>query len=152
MKQRRFDEFTQMFIVNASQMAYLEDAPKTQMMLQKFCELLRYFIKVDGQVLLSNEIEVLRNYVDIQKIRYGNRFDITYVNCSGFEDIYIKHLIILDFFDHILNNALVQYEKIIDFTIEIVSGKDINLRITLKTDLEKEEFLRLLVEEGDINV
>lgn len=152
MRQRRFDEVTQMFVVNAGQMAYLENAPKTQMMLQMFCELLRYFHKADAQVLLSKELEALRNYIDIQKLRYGNRFDITYVNCSGFDDININHLIIIDFVDHILNNALVQYEGFIDFTVEIKFSDGIFLRVILKKDMKKEEFIMPLVEMGDVNV
>lgn len=152
MKQRRFDEFTQIFLVNASQMAYLEDAPGTQNMLQKFYDLFRYFIKPEGQVLLSCELDTLQNYIDIQKIRYGNRFNIAFVNCSGFGDTHINHLTIIDFFDHILNDALLQYEKIISFTIEVVSGKDISLKVLLETDTETEEFVRLLVDEVDINV
>lgn len=149
MKQRKFDQFTQIFLVNASQMAYLEEAHGTQVMLQKFIELFRYFIKVDAQVNLANELVALKNYVDLQKTRYGNRFDITYTNCSGFDDISISHLTIIDFFDNILNNALVQYERTINFTIEIVSGTNINLRVTLKTDRELEEFNRVLAEEGE---
>lgn len=141
-----------MFVVNAAQMAYLENAPKTQMMLQMFCELLRYFYKGDTQVLLSKELEALRNYIDIQKIRYGNRFDITYLNCSGFEDININHLSVIDFVDHILNNALVQYEGIIALTVEIKDTNGIFLRVILKKDMKKEEFSRPLAEMGDVNV
>ncbi len=152
MKLRRFDEVTQMFVVNAGQMAYLENAPKTQMMLQMSCELLRYFYNGDTQVLLSKELEALRNYIEILKIRYGNRFDVTYVNCSEFEDININHLSIIDFVDHILNNALVQYEGIIDFTVEIKCSDGIFLRVILKKDMKKEEFLRPLAEMGDANV
>ncbi len=152
MKQRRFDEVTQMFIVNAGQMAYLENAPKTQMMLQISCELLRYFYNGDTKVLLSKELEALRNYIEIQKIRYGNRFDITYVNYSDFEDININHLSIIDFVDHILNNALVQYEGIIDFTVELKCSNGIFLKVILKKDMKKEEFLRPLAEMGDADV
>lgn len=152
MKLRRFDEVTQMFIVNAGQMAYLENAPKTQMMLQISCELLRYFYNGDTQVLLSKELDSLRNYIEILKIRYGNRFDINYVNFSEFEDININHLSIIDFVDHILNNALVQYEGIIDFTAEIKCSDGIFFKVILKKDMKKEEFLRPLVEMGDANV
>ncbi|MBC7959051.1 MAG: histidine kinase [Vallitaleaceae bacterium] len=152
MKQRRFDEFTQIFLVNASQMAYLEDAPSTQLMLQKFYELFRYFLRRDNQILLANEMDALKNYIDIQKIRYGNRFDINLLNHTEFDYIFINHLVIIDFFDQLLNNALVQYEKIIGFTVEVVSDKDICLKVTLKTDSMVEEFFRVLVEEGDINV
>jgi LytS/YehU family sensor histidine kinase len=149
MKQRRFDEFTQIFLVNASQMAYLEEAPSTQVMLQKFYDLFRYFIKPESRVLLSCEMDILQSYIDIQKIRYGNRFNISFINCSGFGDTQINHLAIIDF---ILNDALIQYEKIISFTIEIVSSKDISLKVILETDSETEEFIRLLVDEEDIYV
>lgn len=152
MKQRRFDQFTQLFLVNASQMAYLEEAHGTQAMLQKFNELFRYFIKVDLHVNLSDEINALKNYVDIQKTRYGNRFFITFTNCDTINDIVISHLAIFDFFDSILNNALVQYENTINFDIEVICDKNITLRVTLKTDREVEEFNRVLLEEGDSGV
>jgi LytS/YehU family sensor histidine kinase len=149
MKQRRFDQFTQIFLVNASQMAYLEEAHGTQAMLQKFNELFRYFIKMDVHVNLSEEINALKNYVDIQKTRYGNRFHITFTNCDNTDDILINHLSIFDFFDYILNNALVQYENTINFDVEIITARNISLRVTLRTDREVEEFNRILLEEGD---
>ena len=60
MKQRNFNLFTQAVILNASQMAYLEDAKKTQTMLLRFNELFRYYIKPDSPVILSEELNGLK--------------------------------------------------------------------------------------------
>lgn len=152
MKQRRFDEFTQIFLLSASQMAYLEDASNTQGMLQKFYELFNYFIKNNRTDSLSNEINHLQKYIDIQKIRYGSRFETNFINQPSKEEIFIQRLGSIDFFDLILNDALVKYETIINFNIEIVYGENLGLKIELKTEDKKEEFYKSLAEERDMDV
>lgn len=148
MKQRRFDQFTQIFLVNASQMAYLEEAHGTQTMLLKFNELFRYCIKVDAGSFLSEEIKALLNYIDIQKTIFGNRFNITVENFDTFDDILIGHLTIIDFFESILNSALEKYEEPISFFVQIIQKECKGLRVVLRTDGIKEEFFKALEEEA----
>ncbi len=152
MEQRRFDQFTQIFLVNASQMAYLEEAHETQAMLQKFIELFRYFNKADALVNLKEEMLALRNYVDLQKLRYGSRLEITCACPDERGDTPVRHLAILDFFDNLLGNALVQFENAISCNIGIEPGENARLKVVLEADGQKEEFSRVLLEEVNSGV
>lgn len=148
MKQRNFNLFTHAVILNASQMAYLEDAKKTQTMLLSFDELFRYFIRSDSTVTLSEEIKGLKNYIDIQIMRYGDRFNVRFPEGEICDRILVNHLEIIDFFDNILNNALAQYENSIRINMEVNSQSDVCLMIFLNSDDNYEEFSIGLMEEG----
>lgn len=148
MKQKNFNLFTQTVILNASQMAYLEDAKKTQTMLLRFNELFRYFIKSDSPVILSEEINGLKNYVDIQLMRYGDRFSVEFPEEEICDHILVNHLEVIDFFDNILNNALAQYENSIRVAIKIETKSIVRLMIFLYSDNNYEEFSIVLMEEG----
>jgi len=151
MERRRFDRFTQIFLVNASQMAYIEEAPGTQDMLQKFIELFRYFNRPEERVSLTEEINALKIYVDLQRLSYGSRFDVVWTNCEDPEDISVRRLTMLDLFDNILSNALVQYENPIRFIFEVTCGKNAGVSVTLKADEETEVFTRSFSEEADLD-
>ena len=148
MKQRNFNLFTQAVILNASQMAYLEDAKKTQTMLLRFNELFRYYIKPDSPVILSEELNGLKNYVDIQIMRYGNRVNVKLPEEEVCDHILVNHLEVIDFFDNILNNALAQYENSIKVEMKIDTQNCARLRIFLYSDNNFEEFSIDLMEEG----
>lgn len=59
-----------------TQTAYMEDAPETAALMEATSEFLRYNLgKVTKQVTLKDEIENLRNYILIQKGRFGDRIE-----------------------------------------------------------------------------
>lgn len=149
MKRRRFDRFTQIFLVNASQMAYIEEAPVTQDMLQKFIELFRYFNRTEETVSLTEEINALQNYIHLQRLRYGSRFDVSCTKCEDSGDISVSRLTVLDLFDDIISNALIQYENPIRFIFEVSPGDNASIVVTLITDTGTEMFSRLLTEEAN---
>lgn len=149
MMKRRFDRFTQIFLVNVSQMAYIEEAHETQEMLQKFIELFRYFNKAEEMVSLTEEMTALQNYVDLQRLRYGSRFEVSCTNCKDLGDILVSRLTILDLFDDILCNALIQYENPFRFIFKVIPGDNASIAVTLITDMDNEVFSRSLTEEAD---
>lgn len=151
MKRRRFDQFTQIFLVNASQMAYIEEAPKTQEMLQKFIELIRYFNSTEKLVSLTEEMTALQNYIDLQRLRYGSQFEVSCNNCVDSGDISVNRLNILDLFDSILSMALVQYENPVRFIFEVNPGENATIAMTLIADTETKVFRRLLSEEVNLD-
>ena len=60
-------------------MATLQNAPVISTMASSMINLLKYnFSKNDTLVTLSEEIESVKNYVSIQKYKYGDMFDIVY--------------------------------------------------------------------------
>lgn len=116
---KKFDEFTYIFLVNASQMAYLEDAGKTHAMLQQFNELYRYMIKSDGTALLIEELKAFKIYMDIQSSRYEGRFSFNFENRISNNDINVRHLSLLDFADGIMNDALTRFEGFFKITFKL---------------------------------
>lgn len=60
-------------------MATLQNAPIVSTMVSSIINLLKYnFSRKDSLVSLSEEIDSVKNYVSIQKYKYGDMFDIVY--------------------------------------------------------------------------
>ncbi|MGI8597912.1 MAG: sensor histidine kinase [Chitinophagaceae bacterium] len=80
----------------------LEQSPKTPEMILKLSSLLSYMLydcKSD-EVLLEKEVEVMKNYIDLEKERYGDKIDIS-LNVEGeIHDKYISPLLILPFIEN----------------------------------------------------
>lgn len=59
-----------------SKMAYMENADQTSKMLESFGEFLRYNLDNFGKIVfMEKEIENIKDYTEIQKIRFGKRID-----------------------------------------------------------------------------
>lgn len=149
---KRYDDFTFNFLVNASQMAYLEEAHKTYAMLQKFNELYRYMMRLDDFTMLCDELKALQNYIDVQSLRYESWFKIKLVNSLETCDIYIKHLCILDFVENIIRNAHSRHENFFNLKLELKNENKIAVTAELQAEDEKEVFNLTLTERGEINV
>jgi sensor histidine kinase YesM len=80
----------------------LQTSPKTPQMILKLSSLLSYMLydcKAD-EVLLEKEVDVMKNYIDLEKERYGDKIDIS-VNIHGdIQDKYITPLLILPFLEN----------------------------------------------------
>ena len=80
----------------------LESSVKTPQLILKLSSLLSYMLydcKTD-EVLLEKELEVMKNYIDLEKERYGDKLDIS-VNIEGdIQDRYITPLLILPFLEN----------------------------------------------------
>jgi two-component system, LytTR family, sensor histidine kinase AlgZ len=81
----------------------LEASPKTPELILKLSSLLSYMLydcKAD-QVLLEKEIEVMKDYADLERERYGNKIEISWQVEGEIEGKYIAPLLLLP----ILENA-----------------------------------------------
>jgi two-component system, LytTR family, sensor histidine kinase AlgZ len=80
----------------------LEQSTKTPQLILKLSSLLSYMLyecKTD-EVLLEKEIEVMKNYIDLEKERYGDNLDIS-LNIEGdIRDRFIAPLLILPFLEN----------------------------------------------------
>lgn len=80
----------------------LEGSTKTPSMVLRLSSLLSYMLYdcKEDEVLLEKEIEVMRNYIDLEKERYGDKLDIS-INIEGeIADHYIAPLLILPFLEN----------------------------------------------------
>jgi two-component system sensor histidine kinase AlgZ len=80
----------------------LEQSPKTPGLILKLSSLLSYMLydcKTE-EVLLEKEIETMRNYIDLEKERYGNKIEISWDIEGNVKDKYIAPLLLLPFLEN----------------------------------------------------
>jgi LytS/YehU family sensor histidine kinase len=80
----------------------LENSAKTPEMILKLSSLLSYMLYdcKEEEVLLEKEIEVMKNYIDLEKERYDNKIDIS-LNIEGdVKDKFIAPLLMLPFLEN----------------------------------------------------
>jgi LytS/YehU family sensor histidine kinase len=88
----------------------LEYSPKTPQMILRLSTLLSYMLydcRTD-EVLLEKEVEVMKNYIDLEKERYGDKLDIS-INIEGdIQGKYIAPLLILPFLENAFKHGTSQ--------------------------------------------
>jgi two-component system, LytTR family, sensor histidine kinase AlgZ len=86
----------------------LENSPKTPDMILKLSSLLNYMLCdcKTGEVLLEKEIAIMKNYVDLEKERYGNRVEISWSIGGNIEDKYISPLLMLPFLENAFKHGI----------------------------------------------
>jgi sensor histidine kinase YesM len=80
----------------------LENSPKTPGLILKLSSLLSYMLydcKAE-EVLLEKEIEIMKNYIDLEKERYGNKIEISWMVAGDTKDKYIVPLLFLPFLEN----------------------------------------------------
>ncbi len=80
----------------------LESSPKTPELILKLSSLLSYMLydcKAE-QVLLEKEIEVMKDYIDLERERYGNKIEISWNIDGEVEDKCIAPLLLLPFLEN----------------------------------------------------
>jgi len=80
----------------------LEGSSKTPRLVLKLSSLLSYVLYdcKEDEVLLEKELEVMRNYIDLEKERYGDKLEVS-INIEGeIVDRYITPLLILPFLEN----------------------------------------------------
>lgn len=80
----------------------LENSPKTPGLILKLSSLLSYMLydcKAEN-VLLEKEIEIMKNYIDLEKERYGNKIEISWSVDGDVKDKYISPLLMLPFLEN----------------------------------------------------
>lgn len=144
MEQKRLNEFINNFLINANEMAYIEEALNTHRFLENFSELFRYIVSKEQSSTLFNELKVLNNYIYVQRIPYGDRFSITFHNHDKNKAIFINHLDVIDFLDSILYQVLEKYENYINITIEFEVKSSVIMTIKIDANNEKKVFIKNL--------
>ena len=80
----------------------LENSPKTPGLILKLSSLLSYMLYdcKGEEVLLEKEIEIMKNYIDLEKERYGNKIEISWDIEGDIKDKYIAPLLMLPFLEN----------------------------------------------------
>ncbi len=86
----------------------LENSPKTAQLISKLSSLLNYMLyncKTET-VSLQKEIEVMKNYIDLEKERYGNRINLSWTVEGDMKDKSIAPLLLLPFLENAFKHGL----------------------------------------------
>lgn len=80
----------------------MHNSSKAPLMVHKLSELMSYMLYDSNQVAvpLDKEIQYIRNYIDLEKIRYGERLDVTLHIYGDSEGIMVAPLLILPFVEN----------------------------------------------------
>jgi sensor histidine kinase YesM len=80
----------------------LEKSPKTPDLILKLSSLLSYMLYdcKEEEVLLEKEIDSMKNYIDLEKERYGNKIEISWMVVGDVRDKFIAPLLLLPFLEN----------------------------------------------------
>jgi len=99
------------------------ESPKSSKMIMGLSDLLRYILYEGRKPLvpLDKELQMILEYVNLEKLRYGNKLDLHYLIADKTRDVFIAPLLLLPFvencFKHGTSNML--QDPWINLTIEI---------------------------------
>ena len=99
------------------------ESPKSSKMIIGLSDLLRYILYEGKKPLvpLDKELQMILEYINLEKIRYGNKLDLHYLVTDKTNDVYIAPLLLLPFiencFKHGASNML--ENPWINLTIEV---------------------------------
>ncbi len=98
--------------------------------ISKFSKLLRSYIKSSRNklILLSDEIKNLTNYIDLQQVRFKNKFNYTIVATDQVrtDDIYIPSLLLQPFVENAIEHGLLNKEETGNLEIRFEKDKSGN--------------------------
>ena len=80
----------------------LEGSPKTPTLILKLSSLLSYMLYdcKAAEVRLEKEVEIMKNYLDLEKERYGDKIEISWNVEGEMKDIFISPLLMLPFVEN----------------------------------------------------
>lgn len=86
----------------------LDNSPKTPGMIKKLSSLLSYMMHEcnTNEVLLEKEIEVMRNYIDLERERYGNNIAIDWQVNGSLGGKLISPLLLLPFLENAFKHGI----------------------------------------------
>ncbi|WP_070000372.1 histidine kinase [Cellulosilyticum sp. I15G10I2] len=111
MYKERLKELTHSVLLDASQLAFIEEAPKTFNLLDSYLKFFRYLSKEKEKECLDYEIEVIEHYINIQRTHYDFNFEVAIDKDKMLKTIFITKSSLIAFFDKLLINILSQEEK-----------------------------------------
>jgi len=110
----------------------LENSPKTPELILKLSSLLSYMLyecKAE-EVRLEKELEIMRNYIGLERERYGNNIDISWDVSGEVQDKFIAPLMMLPFIENAFKHGTSEQIEKCWLSIDIsVKGNKLKVKI-----------------------
>jgi len=105
----------------------LENSPKTPDMILKLSSLLGYMLNdcKAQEVRLEKEIEIMKNYIDLEKERYGNTIEILWSVKGDTRNKFISPLLMLPFLENAFKHGMSEQIEKPWLDVEISVNNDI---------------------------
>jgi sensor histidine kinase YesM len=115
-----------------STLADIEDAPRTKKVLESMSDILRYnFKKLEENVTLKEEYRIIKNYLHIQKVRFGERIQFIINVDKSSRNCMIPSMIIQPFVENAIVHGL--EPKLGNGILELsISSSEEQLKILIK--------------------
>jgi hypothetical protein len=117
-----------------------QGSPHTTEMIYRLSSLLEYMLYDSNQqwTMLSRELAYIKNYLEIEKIRYGNRLDVSFNTFGDIEGLSVPPLVLLPFVENSFKHGLSQQTDSCWLRIEINCDNDWLLMKVENSKAEKE--------------
>lgn len=119
----------------------VNNSPKTPDLILKLSSLLSYMLydcKAE-EVRLEKEIEIIKNYIDLEKDRYGNKMEISWSVEGDIKDKFISPLLMLPFLENAFTHSVSEQIEKPWLSVDISVKSDI---LRCKIVNSKNEFAR----------
>lgn len=105
----------------------LEQSPKTPDMILKLSSLLSYMLYDcrGEEVRLEKEVEIMKNYIDLEKERYGNSIDISWNVEGDLKDRFISPLMMLPFLENAFKHGTSEQIEKSWISVDIAAKEDL---------------------------
>ena len=119
------------------------ESPKGSKMIMGLSDILRYILYEGGKkkVPLKQELQMIKEYLNLEKIRYGNKLEVHVLLPDKTENLYISPLLLLPFvencFKHGTSNVL--EHPWINLTIELKNTKLVMKLMNGKVNVRKDD-------------
>ncbi|MCE0824777.1 MULTISPECIES: sensor histidine kinase [Buttiauxella] len=134
-------------------LAYLEDATRTETMVHDFSDMMRYLLRKSnhGLITMNHEINYVKSYMSIQKVRMSDRFDYQCDVPDKYLDIVCPFLILQPLVENFFNYVVEPRDTSSFLLIRAVDdGRDVILEVTDNGDgISQENIANIL--SGDQN-
>lgn len=113
-------------------------SPDTTEMIYRLSGLLEYMLYDSSRewISLEQEIRYIKNYLEIEKLRYGNRLDVSFTTWGNWQGVEVPPLILLPFVENAFKHGLSRQAGTCWLRIEV--GYD-EQRLALKVENSKPE-------------
>jgi len=120
----------------------ISDGFKAQEMLVKLSDYIRYSLRKEENqfTILSEEIENLHLYLDIEKIRFEEKISYSEKIEKGLEQIKVPHLILQPLMENAIKYGVYESEKPVQINLNI-SSKEKYIELSLENDFEESAFI-----------
>lgn len=114
-------------------LAFLEEASRTETMVYDFADMMRYLLRKNnnGLITLGQEVNYVKCYMSIQKVRMNERFDYTNDIAEKYNDVVCPFLILQPLVENFFNYVVEPRETKSHILLRATDdGKDITIEIT----------------------